>query len=561
MEIKEAIGSAVLGVLKDLNIDEKEVVFSSDITHADFSTNISLTTFHKIKEKYKNPLELAEFIVKQLQNKVPNIDRIEASAPGFINFFIGKDYLISKLDHINSSKDQYGKGESLRGQKTVLEFADPNPFKQFHIGHLRNISLGESLARLLEFQGADLTRANYQGDVGLHVAKALFAINNSQLTIHELEKKSLEEKIKFLSETYAQGAKAYEEDENAKKQIQEINLKLYQKSDPELNKLWEWGKKISLEHFEEIYKRVGTKYDKYYFESEVAPLGREIVLENVGKGIFEKHEGAIVFRGKHTRVFVTSEDYATYEAKDLALAKAKYEDLNFDSSIIITANEQEEYFKVVLEAMAKVLPELAEKTKHYAFGFVNLKDGKMSSRKGDVISGEWLLDEAKQRLKKSFAKMDGETLEQVAVGAVKYSMLKFSRKSDISFSFEESINLEGNSGPYVQYSFARTQSVLAKSQLTLNNSQLTKKIEPEEELVLRLLIKFPEIAKDSADNFAPNTLTQYLFELSQAFNNFYQKHKIIGNEKEEFRLELTQAVGQVLKNGFYLLGIESPHKM
>jgi len=565
-DIGKEIADALKKILKEKGGEnvEIEIFRPQDISHGDYSTNISLTIFHKLKEKFKNPLELADFIAKQLQKKVPNIERIEALKPGFINFWVSKIYLFERLDHTITLKDSFGKGNSLKGQEIMLEFADPNPFKEFHIGHLRNISLGESFARLLEFQGADLLRANYQGDVGMHVAKALYGLlqsQNSKVKTQKFEDLKLEEKIKILGEAYAKGAKAYEEDEEAKKEIQGINLKLYRKEDAELNKIWEKGRQWSLEHFEKIYKRLGTKYKKYYFESQTAEPGRELVLKNIDNGIFEKHEDAVVFRGNHTRVFITKEEYATYEAKDLALARLKYEDLKYDKSIIITGSEQEPYFKVILEALVRILPDLAKKTSHYVFGFVNLKDGKMSSRSGNVISGEWLLDEAKKRLKSQFQEMDEEALEKVAVGAVKYSMLKFSRKSDITFSFDESINLEGNSGPYIQYTYARTKSVLAKSQISNLKSQINTNLEKEEEMILRLLIQFGQVVKDAAENFAPNTLANYLFELSQIFNNFYQKHKIIGSENEEFRLKLTSGVGQVLKSGLYLLGIEAPTKM
>jgi len=228
-----------------------------------------------------------------------------------------------------------------------------------------------------------------------------------------------------------------------------------------------------------------------------------------------------------------------------------------------------------LDALGKVFPDLASKTTHRSFGFVNLKEGKMSSRSGNIVAGEWLLDEAKKRIKEQFGDMDERTLESVAVGAVKYSMLKFSRTSDITFSFEESINLEGNSGPYLQYTYARTQSVLAKSQIPASpaggsdlksqintkSQNLNSKLENEELLILRLLIHFGEIVEETGQNFAPNLLCNYLFELSQKFNNFYQKHKILGSEKEDFRLALTFAVGQILKTGLYLLGIEAPERM
>ena len=572
--MKGKIERALRKELEKIIKEKFEVEVQIDIVYGDYSTNAPLTFFHKVKDKYKNPIEFGNFLSKELQKNVPEVGKIEVSPPGFLNFFLSKKYLTEKLHQI-ASDENYGKPhfatsfvktskvkKAPRGkQKIMLEFADPNPFKEFHIGHLRNIALGESFSRLLEFQGAEVFRANYQGDVGMHVAKAIYGIQKSKFKIQNL--KSKDKGAKFLGEAYAAGAKAYEEDKKAQEEIREINLKIYQKSDPGLNKLWGEGRKWSLEHFEDIYKRLGTKYKRYYFESEVEEPGREIVLSHIKDGIFERHEGAVVFRGKHTRVFVTSDGYGTYEAKDLALASAKFDDFPYDESIIITANEQVSYFKVVLQALDKVFPDLAKKTFHYSFGFVSLKDTKMSSRLGNIISGEWLFDETKRRLKENFEQMEEETLEKVAVGAVKYSVLKFSRKSDITFSFKESINLEGNSGPYIQYTFARTQSVLANarnSEFRIQNSENIK-LEKEELLVLRLLIHFPEIVEEAGDSFAPNLLCNYLFELSQAFNNFYQKHKILESENEEFRLKLTRGVGQTLKTGLYLLGIESPTKM
>src|SRR3989344_3889797 len=567
-EIMRDIEKEIVDVLKNILKEEIgegvdiEISRPQDSFHGDYSTNTSLIIFHKFREKFKNPLELADFIVNQLQKKVPNIDKIEALKPGFINFWLSKKYLFERLDQAITLKDNFGKSDDLKEQKIMLEFADPNPFKEFHIGHLRNITLGESYARLMEFQGASVWRVNYQGDVGMHVAKALYGLlqvknesirraQDKKLKVKSLEKMTATQRAKILGEAYTKGARAYEEDKKAKKEIEEINLKIYQKSDPGLNKLWGEGRKWSLEHLEEIYKRLGTKYKRYYFESETEEPGRKLVLSHLGGGIFERHEGAVVFRGSHTRVFVTSDGYGTYEAKDLALTKLKYQDFKYDKSIIVTANEQIEYFKVVLEAMRKVLPDLAEKTVHESFGFINLKEGKMSSRSGSVVPGEWLLDEGKRKIKENFKDMDEKTLEKVAVGAVKYSMLKFSRKSDIAFSFDDSINLEGNSGPYLQYTYARTQSVLGKLQITdyklqinTKSQNLNSKLENEELLILRLLVHFSEIVEEAEVNFAPNILCNYLFELAKSFNNFYQKHKIIGSKTEEFRLNLTSSVGQ-----------------
>ncbi len=243
------------------------------------------------------------------------------------------------------------------------------------------------------------------------------------------------------------------------------------------------------------------------------------------------------------------------------MAIIKNEDVPYDQSIVLTGNEQLEYFHVMLAALKKISPDLASKTKHLTFGHVRLKEGKMSSRTGDVITASWLLTEAIKRVKDSFADMDETTAEKVGIGAVKYSMLKFSIPADIHFSFEESITLEGNSGPYLQYAYVRTQSVLNRSKNQELSSKESNSFEKEELELLRFLTQYPYFVEISAHDFAPNLLCNYLFELSQKYNLFYQKCKIIGGENEAFRLSLTKAVGNVLKNGLTILGIETVEKM
>ncbi|KKQ40583.1 MAG: Arginine-tRNA ligase [Candidatus Levybacteria bacterium GW2011_GWB1_37_8] len=430
----------------------------------------------------------------------------------------------------------------------------------------------------------------------MHVAKAIYGIfhlchaefiSASQILENNILKQfqddTLNKRIKFLGEAYAFGAKVYEEDEKAKREIEQLNKKIYDK-DPDLMPLYEKGRQWSLEYFETIYKRLGTKFDFYYFESIVGINGLKLVQEYLQKGppasldakhlragVFEKSQGAVIFPGKkfglHDRVFINSLGLPTYEAKDLGLAFKKYNDFKFDQSISVTGNEIIEYFKVILAALKQIDPELAAKIKHLPHGMVRIPTGKMSSRSGNIVTGEWLLDEAKKLLKSKFSEMMEEVLEQVAVGAIKYALLKSSLGHDIEFNFEESINIQGNSGPYLQYTFARTQSVLRK---TANNQQLTtnkklevssQKLEVEELILLRTLNKFPEVVETATANFAPNLVCNYLFDLAQKFNLFYQKHKIIGSEQEDFRLALTAGVGQVIKTGLNLLGIEAPEKM
>jgi len=554
-----------------------EVTVVQNSSFGDFSTNIAMVAVKEFKG-VNNPKILADKIVSFLSesheiNQV--IEKIEVAGPGFINFYLSANFLSNSLNNIVQNPKDIGKMNNKTSQKIIVEFGDPNPFKEIHIGHLRNFCIGESFSRLLESQGNIVTRANYQGDVGLHVAKCLWGI----LQKSEDRSPKTELTVEDLSEGYVHGAKMFEEDEAAKLEITEINKKIYA-DDPSLQELWTEGRKISLDHFENLYKRLGVVYDKYYFESVTAKKGKEIVLSHIDDGVFERSDGAVIYQGEkdglHTRVFLTTAGYATYEGKDLSLAIIKNEDNQYDQSIILTGNEQAEYFQVMIAALQKIYPDLAAKTKNLTFGHVKLKDGKMSSRTGDVISATWLLDEAVARVNAAFPEMDAVSSEKVGVGAVKYSMLKFSIPSDIHFSFDESISLEGNSGPYLQYAYVRTLSVIAKAndQWLMANGRETPReevkhesliinhsLEPEEKDLLRFVSQYTYHVENAAKEFAPNLLCNYLFELSQKFNNFYQKHKIIGSENEDFRLQLTKAVGIVLKNGLNILGIETVDKM
>ncbi len=556
---------------KDIKL-KFDVSLTQNPLFGDFTTNIALILSKEIEGE--NPRLTADKIIVFLKenNELKEMfEDIKPAGPGFINFYLNKDYLAKTLTEVVQQGEAYGKSNNNSRQRVMVEFGDPNPFKEIHIGHLRNFCIGESFSRLLETQGNEVLRANYQGDVGMHVAKCLWGI--LQKTEDRRQETGLT--VGDLAEGYVLGAKMFEEDEAAKQEIVELNKKVYNE-DSEIKPLWEEGRKVSLEHFEELYKRAGVHYDKYYFESVTAKKGKELVLSHIEDGIFERHEGAVVYRGEqdglHTRVFLTSQDYATYEGKDLALAIIKNDDVKYDQSIVLTGNEQLEYFAVMLSALKKISPELTEKTKHFAFGHVRVREGKMSSRTGDVITAIWLLDEAIKRVGQAFSDMDQETLEKVGVGAVKYSMLKFSIPSDIHFDFEESISIEGNSGPYLQYTYVRTQSVIQKAEDRSREAELhttprgqamltNDKMQTEENELLRFLAQYPYCVKMAATTFSPNLLCNYLFELSQKYNLFYQKCRVIGSENESFRLSLTKGVGIVLQNGLTLLGIETVSKM
>ncbi len=540
--------------IKDPNLE-----FSSKSEFGDYTTNIALHS--------KNPRKTAEELVLKLkknQELKDVVDKIEIAGPGFINFHLSTKALITNLSQIIEEKENFGKVTVKKAKKIILEFTDPNPFKEFHIGHVYTNTVGESLSRILEANGAEVHRVNYQGDVGLHVAKSLWGMikkmQEENLKIEDLEKRNLKERVKFMGEGYVLASNLYKENESIKKEINELNKKIFDQ-DKSILDIYNKGRSWSLEYFETIYKRLGTKFNNYYFESEVGKVGEKIVIENLETGVFQKSQGAIIFPGKkhglHDRVFINSLGLPTYEAKELGLAPTKYKDFKYDQSIIITGNEINEYFKVLIKAMTIIYPDLGKKTIHIGHGMVRLPEGKMSSRTGNIITGEMLLDEVKNNA----AEIDKDSSEAVAVGAVKYAFLKVGIGQDIVFNIGESLSLQGNSGPYLQYTVARTNSLLAKSsKLNLKISNELK-LNPEEQQVLRELVKFPEIIEFAAFNYSPNILCEYLFNLAQRYNGFYNKHKILEGDNIEFRLQLTFAANVVLKNGLNLLGIATPKKM
>ncbi|MBT3730132.1 arginine--tRNA ligase [bacterium] len=554
-ELKKAIKEAisVLG----FEIEDIHLEHPADLSYGDYSTNVAMVLG---KVNSRNPKELAQEIADKIsENK--SIEKVEVAGAGFINFYLSQEFFTESIKEILKEKDKWGSNGSLKKQKIIVEYTDPNPFKEFHIGHLMSNAIGESISRLVEFSGVETKRANYQGDVGLHVAKAIWGLQHGGSTSVQPE---------LLGKAYAEGAKAYEEDEKAKEEIKEINKKVYDKSDKSINEIYDDGRKVSLEHFEEIYKKLGTKFDEYFFESETSPIGKKLVEENVGK-VFEESDGAVIFKGEdfglHTRVFINSEGLPTYEAKDLALAKVKSERYDYDKSVVITASEQKEYYKVVLEAMKQISPDLASKTKHITHGMLRLPSGKMSSRTGDVITGESLIEEVNVRVLEKMKDSEIENkegiAEQVAVGAIKYSILKQSAGKDIVFDMDKSLSFEGDSGPYLQYSHTRASAVLEKAKAEGVTPNLSKGNPWTEAIELeKLLYRFPEVVERANEEFEPHYVTTYLTELAGAFNSFYAKEKIVEeSETASYKVALTEAFKTTIKNGLWLLGIKTPDRM
>ena len=502
-EIREQL-KKVIQDLYGLDFDP-ELSLSPDNIDADYSTNAPLKL---AKELHRSPMEIASEIVETFtsgkgafrsaaarelapeprgdgsegRGPVPDVN---VSAPGFLNFTLPDEYLSSKIIDLSQNFRENISSDEYKDKTVICEFSDPNPFKVLHVGHLYTSIVGDSIGKLFEYAGAHVIRANFGGDVGLHVAKTMYALR--QKNIKDL-------KIEDIAECYVEGAAAYEDDEQAKREIIKLNKEIYHinaeglahgrvtssEGDPreslsgggddgrtrqesELAELYWRGRELSYDYFRNFYDSIGVKFDKYYPESTVADLGLKTVKEQLAKGIYEYSDGAVIFNGEkfglHTRVFINKEGVPTYETKDVGLIFTKWEDYHFDKSVIITGSEQLEYMKVVLKSIEQYAPELVDRTDHLTHGLVKLPGNvKMSSRKGNFLKAVDVLDLIRRELKEAYGSND----EAVSLAATKYAFLKYKMGGDIIFDPKESVKMTGNSGPYLLYSCVRAKKILAK---------------------------------------------------------------------------------------------------
>ncbi len=590
--MQQEIWKAIEQALEELGVADAAFVVErpGDLSHGDYATNAAMVgfasyqdiqkNFHNLEKRkqvqpivnrdgfeWKIPKELAENLKLKLQDKIGGVSKIEIAGPGFINFFLSQEAIVKEVEKI-SANEALSILSDFTGKTVLVEYTSPNLFKPLHIGNLIGNILGESITRILEASGANVKRINYPSDIGLTVAKGVWGIRKNNFDPNDIAQ---------LGQAYVLGNAAYEEDEDAKKEIEIINKALYE-GDPELTLVREAGIKTSLRHLEELCQTLGTAFDATFFESQTAPLGRDIVAQYVTDGIFEKSEGAVVYKGEeeglHTRVFLNSQGLPTYEAKDIGLFSLKQRAYpQFDASITVTGSEQKDYFKVVFAAIRKVFTEETDGKllMHVANGFLRLTIGKMSSRKGNVITGESLLmglkDAAKEKMEGRTLKDHEKTAQQVAVGAIKYAVLKQGRGKDIIFDPEKSLSLEGDSGPYVQYAYTRALSLLRKAEaegLLAKGEAWPSGLERPESATLpleRTLIHFSEVVAHAAAELEPHYITTYLTELASLFNSWYANERIIGGKHPEYGVLLVQAFANTMQKGLMLLGIPAPEEM
>ncbi len=566
-ELKNDLARIVRKYLQDNGIekdDKKVPIIIGDVKRyefGDYAANVAMILASKLK---KNPLEIANELAEILRKSLnENIEKIEVAPPGYINFYLRKDFFAKEIENILQAGEKWGELSELRGKKYLFEHSSPNLFKPFHIGHLVNNSIGESLVRILRNAGAEVQTVSFPSDVSPGIAKTVWAIKEKgwerNLTIEKVGK------------AYAYGVEKYDEDERARAEIDEINKNIYLRKDFPEKSTYEKGYEKSLQYFKKITKRLGSEFDGLIFESEAEKVGKEIVLKNT-PNIFKKSDGAIIFPGSKfglfDNVFINSAGFGTYLTKDIGLLKIKFERFVFDKSITITDVEQREHFQLVKKVAEIIDSEWAEKSEFVQHGRLRFSGGKVSSRYGNVPLAEDVIDSVKKKVigKINEQKMTpddekSEIVEKVAIGALKYSILKSGAGKNIIFDFKKSISFEGDAGPYLQYTYVRTFSILRKFGLAEKIKVAVRQNGVPD--VEKTVVKFPQAIKSSLETNSPHHLANFLFELASEFNSFYSKNKVLDERNEDYlaNVALTKAVNITLKNGLYLLGIEVPEKM
>lgn len=562
MKIAEKLKKSIEEALSELGISG--VSFSlehpTELSHGDYATNVSMVC---AKQLGKNPKEVAGEIAAELErNKIPEIEKIELAGPGFINFTLSQNFFSESIQDLVKLGDDFGKLKINAGKKILVEHSSPNLFKPFHIGHMMNNAIGESLTRMMKYSGAKVETMSFPSDISLGVAKAIFIL------IEKYGNEFSPSEISILGDAYVEGTKRYEDDESIQDRVKEIADNLYAGNDSVEVKIFEACKKFNIAYFETITKKLGSHFDSYIYESEAGIIGKELVEKNT-PDIFTRSDGAIVYipdeskKNLNTAVFINSQGNPTYEAKDLGLLDLKFDKIDPETSIFVTDHQQIHHFEIVMDAAAKINSVWADRSVHIPHGRMSFKGQKMSSRLGGVPLVTEILDLVSEEVKlKSSGREQVSDPEVIAIAAIKFAILRVKPGQNINFDPETSLSFEGDSGPYLQYTHARISSVLEKA----SEADISAEYKNGEEVtnLERLLFRLPEVVESAISEYAPQYIVTYLLEIARAFNSFYAEKQIIDSENIEIsghRLAIAQATQIVLKNGLGLLGIIAPERM
>jgi len=530
------------------------------------------------KKLKKKPEEIAKILAHKFKlNKT--IEKIVNLGP-YLNFFLNKEKWFSLvLNEILEKKENFGSSKIGESKTVIIEFSAPNTNKPQHLGHLRNNFLGDSLANLFNNLGYKVIKANLINDRGIHITKSMLAYQK-----WGQEKTPETEKIKgdhFVGKFYTLFEEKVRENPYLLTEAQEL-LRKWEEGNQEVWQLWQKMNAWAMQGFYETYKKLGIEFDKWYYESETYKLGKEIVLEALKKNFcYQREDGAIEIDlsnyklGK--KVLIRADGTSVYITQDLGLAKLKNDEYKPNLSIYVVGSEQEYHFNILFKVLEVFGFDWVKNCYHLSYGLVFLPAGRIKSRAGVAVEIDGLLEEVKKIAKGEILKRDKEIspqeleerAEKITLASLRFFFLKFSPKEPITYNPEAEISFEGATGPYLQYTYARIQGIIKKSQISNHKSRTSQAIDysvlnrPEEIEILKLLFDFPEVLEKAALSYNQSFLANYLLELAQIFNTFYHRHPVLSAPKKirHARLILIETVAQVLKNGLNLLGIEVLERM
>ncbi|MFB9077283.1 arginine--tRNA ligase [Flavobacterium procerum] len=575
--------------LFDVTVDKIEF----QTTRKEFEGDITMVIFPLLKVVKSNPVELGNKIGTYLVENVSEVARFNVVS-GFLNIVISDGYYLNFFNGIKENK-QFGFVAPDPAEKAVMvEYSSPNTNKPLHLGHVRNNLLGYSVAEILKASGKKVYKTQIINDRGIHICKSMLAWE--KFGNGETPETSGLKGDKLVGKYYVEFDKAYKSEinsliqtgkteEEAKKQAPIIieaqdMLKKWEAGDEQVIELWKKMNQWVYDGFATTYTNLGVDFDKYYYESNTYLLGKDVVQVGLDKGVFEKDSDGSVWidltdEGLDRKIVLRSDGTAVYMTQDIGTAIQRVKDMPDVGGMVYTVgNEQDYHFKVLFLILKKLGFDWASSLYHLSYGMVDLPSGKMKSREGTVVDADDLMQDmtdTAQKISEDLGKLDSYNAEEkaklyktIGLGALKYYILKVDPKKRILFNPEESVDFAGNTGPFIQYTYARIQSIIRKADFDFSApAEITELHEKEKELVKQIEL-FPEVIQNAAQNHSPALIANYTYDLVKEYNSFYQSVHILGEvdlTKKIFRVQLSQKVAEVIKGAFNLLGIEVPERM
>lgn len=587
-EVAKALGS-----IYTVDFDSNGV--QTQMTRKEFEGDLTIVVFPFLRFSKKGPEQTATEIGDYLIKNVAVIDKYNV-VKGFLNLVITSSYWIGELNKAFKNKTFGYTASASDAPLAMVEYSSPNTNKPLHLGHIRNNLLGYSIAEILKANGNKVVKTNIVNDRGIHICKSMYSwMQSGKNETPESEGKKGDH---LVGDYYVQFDQLYKKEvadllekgmskEDAEKEAPSIKgarelLLKWEDNDQEVRQLWATMNSWVYAGFDVTYRKLGVDFDKIYYESDTYTVGRDEVLRGVSEGIFEKQADGSVWadlekEGLDKKILLRSDGTSVYMTQDIGTAKLRYEDFAINKMVYVVGNEQNYHFQVLAIILDKLGFEWGKDLYHFSYGMVELPNGKMKSREGTVVDAddliEGMIDVARQT-SEELGKLDEYSEEEkkeiyrmIALGALKYFILKVDPKKTMMFNPEESIDFNGNTGPFIQYTYARVQSVLRRAKetgLVWDAVLPTFKPEQKEIELTKKISNFPEVVSEAATNFSPAIVANYCYDLVKEFNQYYHEFSILKEEdelKKAFRLNLTETTGKVIRNGMALLGIECPERM